>query len=71
MLEGDGKPKNLEQNQKRLLDHIPSNPGGSPFPKVNFLYCGMFSNKHINRSRLMLPYFLNMIAAGEGSLPDY
>ena len=31
----------------------------------------MFSKKHINRTHLMLPYFLNMIAAGEGSLPDY
>jgi len=31
----------------------------------------MFSKKHINSTNFMLPYFLNMIAAGEGSLPDY
>jgi hypothetical protein len=30
----------------------------------------MFSKKHITINH-MLPYFLNLIAAGEGSLPDY
>jgi hypothetical protein len=30
----------------------------------------MFDKKHIT-TNAMLPYFLNMIAAGEGSLPDY
>jgi hypothetical protein len=30
----------------------------------------MFIQKHISVN-LMLPYFLNLIAAGEGSLPDY
>jgi hypothetical protein len=30
----------------------------------------MFNKKHI-ATNAMLPYFLNMIAAGEGSLPDY
>jgi hypothetical protein len=30
----------------------------------------MFLHKHIAVNQL-LPYFLNLIAAGEGSLPDY
>ena len=30
----------------------------------------MFRKKHIT-TNFMLPYFLNLIAAGEGSLPDY
>jgi hypothetical protein len=54
-----------------FFDNHPFTKGGSLFPILNFLYCIMFSKKHINRTHLMLPYFLNMIAAGEGSLPDY
>lgn len=34
------------------------------------LSCSMFLQKHITTNNL-LPYFLNLIAAGEGSLPDY
>jgi hypothetical protein len=30
----------------------------------------MFLQKHISTNH-MLPYFLNLIAAGDGSLPDY
>jgi len=30
----------------------------------------MFLQKHIT-TNLMLSYFLNLIAAGDGSLPDY
>lgn len=30
----------------------------------------MFHQKHIT-TNLMLPYFLNLISSGEGSLPDY
>ena len=40
-----------------------------PF-EANFLSCSMFLQKHITTNNL-LPYFLNLIAAGEGSLPDY
>jgi hypothetical protein len=36
----------------------------------NHLTCNMFFQKHIT-TNLMLPYFLNLISAGEGSLPDY
>jgi hypothetical protein len=36
----------------------------------NSLSCSMFLQKHIATNNL-LPYFLNLIAAGEGSLPDY
>ncbi len=34
------------------------------------LSCSMFYLKHITTNNMLL-YFLNLIAAGEGSLPDY
>ncbi len=45
-------------------------PMATHYSQLFSLSCSMFLHKHITTKNL-LPYFLNLIAAGEGSLPDY
>jgi hypothetical protein len=61
-------------HKRRAISILQSGTHHSPltiqYSSLFSLSCSMFLQKHITTNNL-LPYFLNLIAAGEGSLPDY